>query len=302
MPGIKNPRTPSVLLRPNGNTIALLAVLGAMWYTGASQNNGAAYALFVLVLALALVSAAHAWANVTGVAVEVVDFPPAYAGKPIILRVSVRFPAGKAPIALHLSCAGSVTPTEIPPAAGGAAAIELPPRHRGKYEELRLELSSTYPLGFFTARALLVLQHGHWVYPYPEGAPLPPVDRGDFASASPTETVEGDDFAGVRGYQPGESMRHIDWKAAARGQPLLIKQWARPAGDRHRFRWADLPDLPAETRLSQLAWWIILAQREGRGWELELPGTPIMEGQGDAHFHRALRALAEWPHEISVQS
>ena len=44
-----------------------------------------------------------------------------------------------------------------------------------------------------------------------------------------TELGEGDDFAGVRAYVPGESQRHIDWRAVARGQPLMTKQFAAEA-------------------------------------------------------------------------
>ena len=46
-------------------------------------------------------------------------------------------------------------------------------------------------------------------------------------SARGVESGTGqDDFAGLRKYQPGDSLRHVAWKAVARGQPILTKQFS----------------------------------------------------------------------------
>jgi uncharacterized protein (DUF58 family) len=106
---------------------------------------------------------------------------------------------------------------------------------------------------------------------------------------------EGDDFAGVRPYVPGESQRHIDWKAVARGQPLMTKQFAAEAeGSVHLDFFAiRFPDV--EDRLSQLALWVIEAERARRPYDLSLPGVEIPPAIGQSHFHQCLRALGLFP-------
>ena len=107
--------------------------------------------------------------------------------------------------------------------------------------------------------------------------------------------TEGDDFGGVRAWRTGESQRHIDWKAAARGQPLLIKLWSGDADTTVVLDWDTLGDLPPEARLRQLARWIVQAERGGSQYELRLPGGTLPLARGDAHYHACLRRLAEFP-------
>jgi uncharacterized protein (DUF58 family) len=131
------------------------------------------------------------------------------------------------------------------------------------------------------------------VYPKPAGDPRLPLSRARSADGRPqADFGEGDDFAGVRAYVPGESQRHIDWKAVARGQPLITKQFAAEAEGAVCLDFAapNLPDV--EDRLSQLALWIIEAERAQRPYSLRLPGTEIPAAVGQSHFHQCLRALS----------
>jgi uncharacterized protein (DUF58 family) len=47
-----------------------------------------------------------------------------------------------------------------------------------------------------------------------------------------------------------------------------------------------------EEKLSQLALWVIEAERARRPYGLRLPGTEISPGVGRLHFHQCLRALS----------
>src|SRR5207245_1162960 len=69
------------------------------------------------------------------------------------------------------------------------------------------------------------------VYPKPGGDVRLPSSFVHRREGNPlTEPGEGDDFAGLREYVHGESQRHMDWSAVARGQPLMIRQSAALAG------------------------------------------------------------------------
>ena len=109
--------------------------------------------------------------------------------------------------------------------------------------------------------------------------------------------TEGDDFGGVRAWHPGESQRHIDWKAAARGQPLLIKQWAGDTDEVAAFEWDSLSGADEEARLRQIARWVVTAESLGLSYSLRLPQTVLPASRGEAHYHQCLRALAAWPEQ-----
>jgi uncharacterized protein (DUF58 family) len=94
---------------------------------------------------------------------------------------------------------------------------------------------------------------------------------------------------------PGESQRQIDWKAVARGQPLMTKQFTAEADDLLHLDYDQVRLADPEQRLSQLALWIVEAERARRRYSLHLPGTRIPSGSGEAHYHRCLRALALQP-------
>ena len=295
-----SPRPPRLRVLPNSKTPALLAVLVAMWYAGASQGNAAAYLLCFLLAALALVSLVHAWSNLRGLDLRVESLPPVFAGEELSAALSIKSTRPRAHYALEILAPPArefATLDALAPAAAARVELRRAAPRRGRYAELAVRVRSDFPLGFFTAHSRFTLARTFFVYPPPQGdAPLPrspapaPQLRGGVR-------VEGEDYAGVRAWQPGESQRHIDWKAAARGQSLLTKQWAGESDDILRLDWETLAPLDAEARLSQLAKWILRAERGAALYELRVPGQTIPAGRGDTHCHACLEALATFPEE-----
>jgi len=96
----------------------------------------------------------------------------------------------------------------------------------------------------------------------------------------------------VRAYVSGESQRHIDWKAVARGQPLMTKQFTAEADGLLYLDFAAVPFSDLEERLSQLVLWVIEAERTRLPYGLRLPAVEIAPSLGHSHFHHCLRALA----------
>ncbi len=288
---------------PNRNTTGLVALLIAMWYAGASQNNGAAYLLCFVVASVALVSLLHSHANLRGLRVSCGPIAPVLAGESHRVRIGAIAASGRRHAAIRVKARGrgeSVAFSEIsgPRIEHDDLAIAAPAR--GRFETLKLMASSLYPLGFFSARMALEIRQTRWVYPALEGSrPLPRKFTPARHHGVGVRT-EGDDFAGSRAYVAGESQRHIDWKAAARDRGLTIKQWAGEADETLQLGWQDTAGLAHEARLSQLARWIVTAERGGHGYSLEVPGTVIPADRGDAHFHACLRVLALYPGESAT--
>jgi uncharacterized protein (DUF58 family) len=282
---------------PNGRTPGLVAVLIGMWYAGASQNNGAAYLLCFVLTSLALVSAVHAWGHLRGIRLRVDSIPPVFAGE----NVTVRIAAGTTRLSPHYDlqiqinrAKTSGTITRLDKEREQQATMQFHAPRRGCYHELAVKLSTTYPLGFFTAQQEFLLRQTYHVYPAAIGEHPLPLGIGRPRNPRSGQRVAGDDYGGVRAWQPGESQRHIDWKSAARGQPLLTKQWTGEADELLRFDWQELGALDTETRLCQLAKWVVVAERGDASYELHLPGKTISAGRGHTHYHACLRALAEF--------
>ncbi len=278
---------------PNRNFVGLCALLLAMGYAGASQTNAAAYLLGFTIASLTLISGVHAWVNLRGLQVALDPIAPAFVGEKLHLRVTVSGDSLHPRRGLKISAAGSsrMRLGDVTSENPQNIEVDLPAIERGCYHSLTLEISSLYPLGFLTARQCWDLAATFYIYPAPAGgAPLPeaPAPTGN---ASDGQQIEGDDFAGVRLYRTGESQRHIDWKAVARGQPLLTKQWTGDAAEILILDWDQTLASDAELRLSQLSRWIVEAERHRHKYGLRIPGHKIPPGSGERHFHVCLRAL-----------
>ena len=102
-----------------------------------------------------------------------------------------------------------------------------------------------------------------------------------------------DDFAGLRNYQVGDSLRHVAWKAVARGQAVLTKQFSGLAAGELWLDWDAMPtEMHTEARLSRLTRWVLDAARTGQAFGLRLPSRIIPPGVGATHQEQCLTALA----------
>ena len=178
------------------------------------------------------------------------------------------------------------------------ATAHIPATRRGIFRPGRLRLFTRFPLGLYYSWAYLELDMHCIVYPRPAppGLPLPPA----IASAG-TGTEHGrghEDFAGLRQYHVGDSPRHIAWKAAARDQGLLTKQFTGRAESELWLDWSRMPGrMGVEDRLSQMARWVLDAHATGLSYGLRLPGKTVEMAAGEAQRDRCLEALAL--HEVA---
>jgi uncharacterized protein (DUF58 family) len=72
----------------------------------------------------------------------------------------------------------------------------------------------------------------------------------------------------------------------------MTKQFAAEAEGVVYFDFSALHLANVEERLSQLALWVIEAERARRPYGLRLPGTEILPAVEQPHFHQCLRALS----------
>ncbi len=284
------------LVYPTASFAGLLFVLGTMWYAASSQNSAAVYLLLFALTAVFLVSIPHTLTNLAGVAIAPESVQPAFAGQEVSLPVEITNGSRATRHGIELALRSSRERERIdyiPAHKAARVTLRFPARQRGEHKIGTLCLTSVYPLGFIRFSKKFTSSQTHIVYPKPAGDPQLPSSRTSTLHSRPqTEIREGDDFAGVRAYVPGESQRHIDWKAVARGQPLMAKQFAAEAEGVVNLDFSALRFADVEERLSQLALWVIEAERARRPYGLCLPGTVIPPAVGQSHFHQCLRSLS----------
>ena len=103
-----------------------------------------------------------------------------------------------------------------------------------------------------------------------------------------------EDFIGFKRYQPGDSLRSIDWKAFARAEELSVKHFSGRGSEHTLIDWSATAHLDdTELRLSQLALWVVCAEQNDMIYALRLADTdPVQFSAGPQHYHHCLRRLA----------
>ena len=295
--GVMSQDSAGVRMRMNRNTVALGSTLLAMWYAAASQSNGAIYLLTFAAASVGILSWLYARWNVSKVEFSASPASPSSGHLPFRLRNS----ASKSLFSLEIATSGGVKPVYVRQLDSNATEhheLLIPKGLITENRPLNLVIRSLHPLGFFTAeKKIQVTVTGREI---PDGAgdlPLPahlkhgPSLHSAFQGTQGLGRAAGDDFAGVRAWQAGDSPRQIDWKAAARERPLMTKQWTSESPQVIDLDWSEL-SLPLEDRVRQLIRWVEQCERDEIVWSLRLPGHLLGPGRGASHAFDCRRALA----------
>src|SRR5256886_12451109 len=248
-----------------------------MWYAASSQNSPAVYLLLFVLTAVFLVSIPHTLINLAGVTIRLESAKPAFAGDEVSLPVEMMNTSRTTRYGIELVLSEANKTREridyIRREKADRLTVRFRVRQRGEHKIGTLCLTSAYPLGFIRVVKKFAPSQTYLVYPKPAGDPRLPASLSRSPDNRPQVDIgEAADFAGARAYVPGESQRHIDWKAVARGQPLITKQFAAELDGLLYLDFAAVRLHQLEARPSQLAPWIIQAGRARPPSWLRLPG------------------------------
>jgi uncharacterized protein (DUF58 family) len=281
-----------VYILPTRQGLLLGAVLTAILLGAINYDNALAFALVFLLAGLSVVSIFHTWHNLQGLWVEAGRCPAVFAGGQARFAIGLRNEAGQSRPALALVLPdGTETVLDVPPGLHWTI-LSLPAPRRGRLALGRFRMATRFPLGLFRAWSPLELAMHCLVYPVPaQQTGLPSGQFGTTGSGG-AHGQGHDDFTALRPYNTGDSVRHVHWKAVARGQGMHIKQFAGEAAQELWLAWEQLPGLPTEERLSRLCRWVLEADTAGLAYGLRLPERVIAPGFGPAQRSQCLEALA----------
>jgi uncharacterized protein (DUF58 family) len=293
------PETPPVTLvqrrifiLPTKQGYSLAFTLLILLVASINYSLSLGFLLTFLLAGMAGVGMLHTWRNLAHLKLRPGRCDPVFAGEAVHFTLLAETPSqtrlsigarrrGEEPVYADVR-AGEVT----------SLLLEIAGSRRGTMRCGRIEVFTRYPLGIFHAWSYVDFDLAVLVYPRPDetaGAP-PAHSHSDSEEGIP---IAGDeDFSMLRSYRPGDAPKLIAWKALAREQGLLTKEFSATASSELWLDWEEARAPDVESRLSVLCHWVLQAERFGQGYGLRLPGVSLRPARGEAHRTRCLEALA----------
>jgi len=267
--------------------MAFAMLLGSLNY-GASLG----FTLTFLLTGLGLVVMHHCHNNLLGTEIKFVGAAPVFAGDRAEFKVAVSNAAATPRFEIELvHREHTAGPVDVAAGSTEVLRLGLPTERRGWVTLERFGVETRYPARLCRAWTWVYMDARCLVYPQPasSGRPLP---FGGEGGVNGPPVAGDDDFAGLRAAAPGDPLQRIAWKAYARSDVLLLKEFSSGTQEPCVLDWAMLPELDAESRLAQLTRWCLDADQAGRSVALRLPGIAIPLGTGPKHLAACLEALA----------
>ena len=289
--------TRQIFILPTRHGLLFVLVLAALALAAVNYNNALAYLLTFLLASMAVVSLLHAQRNLLKLRITAAGGDPVFAGEPTALRVCLHNDSG-ARYALRLeSTPASLAPFDVPAQDTRCVVLSIPTHQRGWLDCPPLTLASVYPLGITRAWSRrLTLAARCLVYPKPAEEAAWQSAAGTEGESQPGVLPDGEDFTGLRVYQPGDAPARISWKTLARGQGMHTKEFRASLAESVWLDWEAFSAHETEIRLSMMCRAVLDAEAGGLTYGLRLPGIVLEPDRGALHQHRCLEALAL--HEI----
>jgi uncharacterized protein (DUF58 family) len=284
-----------IFILPTRQGLYFALLVCAMVMAGINYQNSLVFALAFLLASLFMVSMLHTYRNLSGLTLVAGATRPAFAGEEAEFTVVVKRLGDRTYESLLLGWNPELLATADLTEDREEQRVRsfVPAKKRGRMNPGRMLVQTCYPVGLFRAWSWVDLDMHALVYPKP-------IVGGEVPASTATSDKEGElvlrdgaeDFYGLREYVPGDPIRHIAWKAYARTDTMMTKQFAAYADRRVWLDWEYFPGMDREARLSRLCYWVLQLNATNDEYGLRLPGLEIAPGRGEAHRDAILRALA----------
>lgn len=266
--------------------MSLVLLMMAMGY-----GNNLIYLSVFALISVAFCSMYVTNENVRRLDVGLSRFGPIFSGEDNAVSIRVTNSSGSDSHDLSLSLAGTKNQTPLFVASSRKSMgtpIVWRPLRRGLTRFPRVKLESRFPFGLLrswkncdeqTQVIVVPERKGDPQFPSLEGAGL---ERGSLGL-----------FRDHRPFQSTDSPRRVDWRATAKYQELLVKNFEGSEKVPLHFSWEQTKGLSNfEARLSQLSLWLSRAEDMGFSYSLRLGTTQFPEAQGMEHLRQCLEKLA----------
>lgn len=286
-----------ILPTQKGIYYALTLIVMFIWSINYALSLGYAVTFFVAVFALIVLVLTVM--NLSGIQVTAVDkvgnHADFFAREPAYFRLQIDNQKIDPGIHIEAKRNGLVAePLSLNPQSSGILHLPSDDTGRGIKTLEYVKLSSDYPIGLCRSWTWFYFASEICIYPAPRGdLPLPFHPEHQGIDEGQVDLQGAEDFSTLRDYRAGDNLRHIVWKKAAVGK-ISVKTFQSLAGQECILDFNDttLSGLDTEQRLSQLCAWVLLAEKQGTQYCLQLPNRYIDFGLGQSHRANCLEALA----------
>jgi uncharacterized protein (DUF58 family) len=187
-------------------------------------------------------------------------------------------------------------PVDIASNTTTRVVLSTPARRRGWLKAPRVRLHTRFPLGLLRAWSYWQPDARALVYPRPE-LNAPPLPADEEGHGDGNERAGQEDFAGIRAYQAGDSMKRLAWRQIARlgseSGALVSKHFEGGAASKLHLDYGKLPpNMDVEEKLSRMASWVLEAEAHGLPYAFRIGAISLATSLGPAHQEACLQALA----------
>jgi uncharacterized protein (DUF58 family) len=267
--------------------VLLLLLLASINY---SLSLG--FVLTFLLGSMAGVAMLHTWRNLAHLRFRPGRCEPVFAGDSAHFTLSAETPSRTRYAVAVRRRGDEAVYADVVPTEPASLVMTVSAPRRGVLRCGRLEVFTRYPLGFFHAWSYLDFDMVVVVYPRPDPTSGNPPAQSRSLSEEGIPIAGDEEFNMLRPYRAGDTPRQIAWKALAREEELLTKEFSATASSEFWIDWDEAPGSGLEERLSILCHWVLQAETFGQSYGLRLPGVSIRPGRGEAHRAACLEALA----------
>lgn len=286
-----------IFILPTGLGLIFGLMVLAMLGISINYSNNLGYAFSFVCMSTGLVSLLHTHRNLSGLHIAPGKCQPVFAGQSALFHLLIQEDQGRPRSGIRITGPETSQTIDLPSRQAGQACVQQTTHSRGLAAFQEARISTVFPLGLFQAWSRVRPQMTCLVYPRPTtvgqaSEAISAQSMNPFPNHHPYQPgVE--DFSELSEHLPGQSVKRIDWKSYARGQGLMVREFADPPAKGVIFDFDVLPEaLDTEERLSILCRLVLDAHNAGLAYGLRLPGTNIPAGQGIEHEEKCLRALA----------
>ena len=289
-----------VFILPTRAGAGFAALLLVLLIGATNYSLGLGYALTFLLGACAVVDMVLTNRNLAQLHLRPGRAPSVFAGAEARFELHLLNRTARDRYALRVDfmAAGEARHVADVPAGGSAVlALTMPTEERGWLRAPRVRLATRFPLGLFRAWSYWQPDLRALVYPFPEPE-APPLPMAGVARADGRGGAGHDDFAGIRSYQSGDSMRSLAWRQIARldlehGGQLVTKHFEGGGVEQLVLDFDAMPSIMnLELRLSRMTRWVLDAEQRALPYAFRIGTHDFPAGAGAAHQAACLRALA----------
>jgi len=269
--------------------LLLLLLIGSINYA-----NNLGFLLTFFLTSIGLLAMVHTWRNLAGLRLRCGRVDPVFSGQSARFSFSLDSTDQRLRPDIELFFdRHAMDACDAGPDQDNRLQLLVPMAKRGHFNLGRCFLRTRFPLKLY--RAWAYLEPGLTCLVYPNPVPWRSIDyqglSTDPANGLFRKDISGGEFHGLRKYRVGDPLKHVHWKALARGLDLMSREYESPVSADFWLDWEDTPGPDAENRLGQLCFAVLEASRSGLQFGLRIPGTRISPDAGDHHLTTCLTAL-----------